>query len=50
MSTVDSFPEGLSGRGVKLTTHLHVMPRLRMSGAINYSHTRIQGVVLNEAQ
>ena len=25
---------GYSGRGVKLTTHLHLVPRLRMSGAI----------------
>ena len=25
---------GLSGRGVKLVTHLHLAPRVRMSGAI----------------
>jgi hypothetical protein len=25
---------GCSGRGVKLATHLHLLPRLRMSGAI----------------
>jgi len=25
---------GYSGLGVKLTTHLHFMPRLRMSGAV----------------
>ena len=29
-----SSPGGDSGRGVKLTTHLHLMPRLRMSGDI----------------
>ena len=28
------FPGGKSGRGVKLTTHLHLLPRLRMSGVI----------------
>jgi len=27
-------PRGWSGRGAKLTTHLHLVPRLRMSGAI----------------
>jgi hypothetical protein len=26
------FPLGLSGRGVKLTTHLHFMPKLKMRG------------------
>jgi hypothetical protein len=25
---------GYSGLGLKLTTHLHLMPRLRMSGAV----------------
>jgi hypothetical protein len=25
---------GVSGRGVKLTTHFHLVPRLRVSGAI----------------
>jgi hypothetical protein len=30
---LEFFP-GDSGRGVKLTNHLHLMPRLRMSGAI----------------
>jgi hypothetical protein len=28
------FPWGLNFRGVKLTTHLNLVPRLRMSGAI----------------
>jgi hypothetical protein len=27
-------PWGQSGRGVKLTTHLHLVPRLRMRGAV----------------
>jgi len=27
-------PREQSGRGVKLTTHLHIVPRLRMSGDI----------------
>jgi hypothetical protein len=27
------FPGGLNGRSVKLTTHLHLAPKLRMSGA-----------------
>jgi len=27
------FLSGLNGRGVKLTTHLHLVPRLRMNGA-----------------
>jgi len=30
----EEFCRELSGRGVKLTTHLHLMSRLRMSGAI----------------
>jgi len=29
---------GCSGQGVKLTTHLHPVPRLRMSGAIHLLH------------
>jgi hypothetical protein len=28
------FPGGLGGRGVKLTTHIRLVPRLRMSGVI----------------
>ena len=28
------FPRGENGRTVKMTTHFHLMPRLRMSGAI----------------
>jgi hypothetical protein len=33
MGTRDSFPRGLSGRSVKLTTHLHLVPRSKMLGA-----------------
>jgi hypothetical protein len=29
------FPWGKSGRGVKLNTHLHLVPRLRMRGSIS---------------
>ena len=29
------FPRGLDGRSVKLTTHLHLMPKLRMYGTIS---------------
>jgi hypothetical protein len=29
-----TFATGYSGRGVKLTTHLHLVPRLRMRGTI----------------
>jgi len=28
-----AFPCGYSGRGVKMTTHLHLVPRSRMRGA-----------------
>jgi hypothetical protein len=34
MGTGGSFPPGQSGRSVKLTTHLHLEPRLRMRGDI----------------
>jgi hypothetical protein len=30
----DFFYNGLSGRSVMLTTHFHLVPRLRMSGAL----------------
>jgi len=33
-SLLGLFPWGGNGRGVKLTTHLHVMPRLGMRGAM----------------
>jgi hypothetical protein len=34
MSTGNSYPRGLSDRGVKLNTQLHLVPRLRMREAI----------------
>jgi hypothetical protein len=34
MGTRNSFPGSKNGRGVKLTTHLHLVPRSRMRGAI----------------
>jgi hypothetical protein len=36
-----------SGQGVKLTTHLHLGPRLRMSGAIHPLPLRLRGVQRN---
>jgi hypothetical protein len=30
-------PQRWSGQGMKLTTHLHLMPRLRIHGIILYS-------------
>jgi len=37
---------GLSGRGVKLTTHLHLVPRSKMHGAIPPPPILLHGVVL----
>jgi hypothetical protein len=34
VGTRGSFPGGLSGRGVKLTTHIHLVPKSRMRGAV----------------
>jgi hypothetical protein len=34
IDTEGTFPGGRSGRGMKLATHLHPVPRLRMRGAI----------------
>jgi hypothetical protein len=44
------FPKGQSGRSVNLTTHNHLMPRLRMVELHLLSPTRLDGVVLNQAQ
>jgi hypothetical protein len=44
MGTGGSFPEE-SGRGVKLTTHLRLVPRPRMCGAIPAPRIRLHGVV-----
>jgi hypothetical protein len=38
---------GLSGRGVKFTTQLYLVPRLRLRGAIRPLPIRLHGVVLN---
>ena len=37
-------PLGLSGLSVVLTTHLHLVPKIRMSGGIIYSTIRFHGV------
>jgi hypothetical protein len=60
MGTGGLFPRVQSGRGVKLTTHLHLVPRLRMREAIpplpsyvfvarclNKQRLRLHGVVFN---
>jgi hypothetical protein len=40
------FPRGYSGRGMKLTTHLCLMPKLRMRGAMSpLQKTHLYGVV-----
>jgi hypothetical protein len=41
------FQGGLSGRGMKLTTHLRLTPRSRMVELYFHSPTRLHGVVLN---
>jgi hypothetical protein len=38
---------GLFPRGVKLTTHLHLVLRLKMMELYLHSPVRLQGVVLN---
>jgi hypothetical protein len=48
MGTRDSFPEGEAARGVKLTTHLHLVPRLKNEWI--YTSTppiRLHGMVLS---
>jgi hypothetical protein len=35
MGTMGSFPGGKEARGVKLTAHLHLVPRSRVRGAIH---------------
>jgi hypothetical protein len=39
--------QGYSGRGVKLTTHLHLVPRSRMMQLYLYSPVRLHDMVLN---
>jgi hypothetical protein len=41
------FPQVQSGRGVKLTTHLHLVPRSRMVELYLHSLIRLHGVTLN---
>jgi hypothetical protein len=41
------FPRGWSGRGVKLTTHLQLLPRSRKRWSIHPLPIRLHGVVLN---
>jgi hypothetical protein len=41
------FPRRSSGRGVKLTTHLQLVPRSRKCGYIHPPPIRLHGVVLN---
>jgi hypothetical protein len=38
---------GKSGRGVKMTTHLQLVPRSRKRGSIHPFRQRLHGVVLN---
>jgi len=35
MGIRDSYPIGYTGSDMKLTTHLHLVPRLRMRGALH---------------
>jgi len=44
------FPRGKSGRSVKLITHLHLVPTLRMRGTIPPLPTRLHDMVLSYAQ
>jgi hypothetical protein len=41
------FPWGYSAWGVKLTTHLHLVPRSRMVELYLHSPIRLHGVVIN---
>jgi hypothetical protein len=47
MGTGDSFPSGKSGRGIKLTTHLQLVPGSRKCESIHPLPIRLHGVVLN---
>jgi hypothetical protein len=42
------FLQGLSGQGVKLTTHLHLVPRSRMVELYFHSTICLHGLVHNE--
>jgi hypothetical protein len=41
------YPRGYSGRGMKLTTDLHLVPRSRMVELYLYSPICLHGIVLN---
>jgi hypothetical protein len=41
------FPRGYSGRGVKLTTHIHLVPSSRKVELYLHSLLRLHGIVLN---
>jgi hypothetical protein len=41
------YPWGYSGRDVKMTAHLHLVPRPRMTELYLHSHIRLHGVLLN---
>jgi hypothetical protein len=41
------FPGGKSGKDVKLTTHLHLLPKSRMVELYLHSPIRLHGIVLN---
>jgi hypothetical protein len=47
MRTVAAFSGSKSGRCMKLTTHFHLVPQLRMSGAMPSLTIRLYDVVLN---
>jgi hypothetical protein len=47
MGTGGSFSRAESGGGVKLTTHLHLVPRLRMVELYLHFLIYIHGVMLN---
>jgi hypothetical protein len=50
MGIEETLPGGLSGRGVKLTTHLHLVPRSRKVEPYLHSPTRLHGIVLNPSK
>jgi hypothetical protein len=41
------YPRGYSGRGVKLTTHLHLVPRSRKLQRNFHSPIRLHGIAIN---
>jgi hypothetical protein len=47
LGTGGFLPWGRSGRGEKLTTHLHVVPRSRMVELYHHSPICLHGLVLN---